>query len=250
MATIQTTLVTLGRWLGLLPHPERRKPRVKTATSLVSKSRSNPGRSFNGNMTVPVDPDLLALVEFGNSPRTVLPLMSVANPQVRPACRRLAANAGSTELDKGLESAMRLLMGVDRKLIRRVVLISDGEPTCAPAPLVGIAGRMGKEGIRLDCIGVGPPAGGQLLRTLAKLSYRGRHYSAGTFKALASAVLAHAESGCRHRFRGATVLLIDASGSMNGAMPQEPTRSRIQACREAAEAFVATQTRLYGHKVR
>lgn len=238
MINLQNTISKIGRWLKSL---RRRSPKAT--------ARQHSPLQVHRSKTIPVDPDMLALVEFGSAPRTVLPMTSVVNPQVIPACRQLTANAGGTALDKGLETAMQLLTTVDRKIIRRVVLISDGEPTCPAASLMSIAQRMAQQQIRLDCISVGPQAGSQLLHSLAKATYRGHFFAAGNFKALAGAVLKHVESGRRHRFRGATVLLIDASGSMNGPMPMEPRRSRIQACQEVAEAFVKAQRRLYGHKV-
>jgi Ca-activated chloride channel family protein len=108
--------------------------------------------------------DELALVTYATSAELVLPL-SRADEDTRARARRAIAGmqpTGGTNISGGLGLGADALAGAHSTL-RRIVLISDGEPTeglgsgiaVDPRPLVDFAGRRATEGTSITTVGVG-----------------------------------------------------------------------------------------------
>ena len=238
-----------ARALGIAPS---RAPRAKTSPQRTAPPKpistwvkSVAQRSGN---TIPVDPDFVGIIIFGTTATPILSLCNVDNPRAIAAINNVQANQGCTELGVGMQAAFQMLSGESLALIKRLVIISDGEATKTTL-IDQITGRCAARHIKIDCISLGEHAGGALLKSLSHKT-KGRFFTAKSLKELKKAVLRGVSKGGRHRFRGATCLLIDASASMNASMPADRSKTRIGACREACRDFIQTQIRLFGHKVR
>jgi uncharacterized protein YegL len=222
------------------------KPSALQRTKKRPSSWARPKLSRDGKANPhQVAPDFLGVVVFGSNATEALPLMSVGDDRVFPAIARISANAGSTQLDLGLQRAYTMLANMDKSLIKRVCVISDGEATCNLSALLAIAQKCKRANIRIDTAAIGN-SGEPILRAISKASAGGEFQHAKQFASLERAVIQCTPKNHLHRRRGATVLLLDGSASMNGSFGGQ---SRIDACKAIAKLFAQAQRRLYGHKV-
>lgn len=110
------------------------------------------------------DDDELALVTYSTAAELILPLAR-ADGDTRARARRAIASmqpTGGTNISGGLGLGADALAGAHTTL-RRIVLISDGEPTeglgsgitVDPAPLLAFAGRRASDGTSITTVGVG-----------------------------------------------------------------------------------------------
>ena len=128
--------------------------------------------------------DELALVTYSTAAELILPL-SRATDDVRGMARRAIAGmtpTGGTNISGGLGLGADALAGA-RTALRRIVLISDGEPTeglgsgivVDPRPLIAFAGRRADEGASITSVGVGLTFREDIMAGIASAG-RGNYY--------------------------------------------------------------------------
>ena len=128
--------------------------------------------------------DELALITYSTAADTVLPL-AYATEDTRAAARRAIATmtaTGGTNISGGLGLGADALTGAHTAL-RRIVLISDGEPTeglgsgitVDPRPLIAFAGRRADQGASITTVGVGLTFREDIMAGIASAG-RGNYY--------------------------------------------------------------------------
>jgi Ca-activated chloride channel family protein len=128
--------------------------------------------------------DELALVTYATSAELILPLAR-ATEETRAQARRAIASmqpTGGTNISGGLGVGADALVAA-RTSLRRIVLISDGEPTeglgagivVDPRPLLAFAGRRAGEGTSITTVGVGLTFREDIMAGIASAG-RGNYY--------------------------------------------------------------------------
>lgn len=128
--------------------------------------------------------DYIGLITFSDSAERVADLNKVQNIDVDWLQDRIKKikTGGGTQLYKGLETAYDQMMHYGGKGTRRVILLSDGQPTdhIPIDEFTRLASRMREKGISLISLGVGSKYNEDLLSSLAE-------QSGGTWQHLSSA---------------------------------------------------------------
>jgi Ca-activated chloride channel homolog len=118
--------------------------------------------------------DYIGLVTVSDTAERIVDLDKVSNIDINWLQDRIKniKAGGGTHLYSGLETAYEQLMHFKGKCIRRVILLSDGQPTDRiPADeFARLASRMREMGISIISMGVGPKYNEDLLSSLAELS--------------------------------------------------------------------------------
>lgn len=182
-----------------------------------------------------VAPDVLGIIAFSDEARPVLPLVSVIAPETLSAPLQLNAN-GNTNTTAALRMANKWLSRLPKHIVRRVTLISDGEPNRETDSLNQTVSMMRANYITIDSIYCGTsPTGAEVLRNISASTVGGHFHTATSFQALSDLVTSAAAR--LHRRQGATVILVDTSTSMEESMPGGGgTRigAAIKACQSVA----------------
>lgn len=124
--------------------------------------------------------DELALVTYSTGAELILPLSS-ASDEARAQARRAIAGmiaAGGTNISGGLDLGAQALATAHRS-VRRVVLISDGEPTEGlrePERLIALAGRRAADGPSITTVGVGLSFREELMAGIASAGRGNYHF--------------------------------------------------------------------------
>ena len=190
-----------------------------------------------------VPADWIGIIGFSDSAMPVLPLVEVIAPLALSAPSKLKAG-GMTNLTAGLRQAQSWLSCLQHGILRKVVIIGDGEPNEEVDALVPLISQMRDNYISIDTIYCGPE-GGQGQQTLAKISTAtvgGKANTAGNVEALKDLVSRGATR--LHKRQAATVILVDCSSSMNETMPGGTTR--IAAAIAACQAVVLIKRVAFG----
>lgn len=183
---------------------------------------------------IDVPPDLMGIVGFGTTARAVLPLTPVTAPVVLSAPAGLQAE-GNTNMTDALALALEMLSRLPKRVVRRLVLVGDGEPNVKTNLLAEAVANCRAAWISVDTIFCGSErAGEEVLRRISGATVGGSHFNAGSFAQLKDLIVTSAAR--LHRRQGATVVAIDCSISMNSLMPDGGTRigAAIAACQAAA----------------
>lgn len=190
-----------------------------------------------------VPADLIGIIGFADQAQAVLPLVEVIAPLALSAPAHLKAG-GVTNLTASLRLAKMWLTGLDRHILRKVVIIGDGEPNEEVGGLIPLISQMRDNYISIDTIYCGSE-GGQGQQTLANISTAtvgGKANTASSVEALKDLVSRGATR--LHKRQAATVILVDCSSSMNEAMPGGTTR--IAAAIAACQAVVLIKRVAFG----
>lgn len=191
-----------------------------------------------------VPADLLAVFTFASESNQLLPPTSINDARALEIPRNLSKlTGGGTNMAPALAMGRKLLAMSNRDLIKKIVIIGDGEANDA-ALCPSEAGLCRESYISIEAINVGGKDGGATLRSIAAMTVGGRYYEASTFQALSAALTGSAAR--RHLRRGITCVLVDVSGSMDWAMPSDPSRTRIQAVVDALTGLVITKRHCFG----
>ncbi len=201
------------------------------------KARYQPG------LVHAVPSDLIGIIGFSDSAMPVLPLVEVIAPLALSAPSKLKVG-GMTNLAAGLRQAQNWLSSLQHGILRKVVIIGDGEPNEEVDALVPLISQMRNDYISIDTIYCGPD-GGQGQQTLANISTAtvgGKANTASNVEALKDLVSRGATR--LHKRQAATVILVDCSSSMTEAMPGGTTR--IAAAISACQAVVLIKRVAFG----
>lgn len=156
----------VGVWVDVPPSKLDRVPlavalAIDTSGSMGGKPIEHARQAARKVVESLVDGDLVTLVSFDGQARTIM-----APTELTPASRRRAlatiaelSASGGTALHDGVKAAEMALLGVpDRYLVRRVMVISDGQATVGPTDptTLGNLAEVGmRHGIQVTALGVG-----------------------------------------------------------------------------------------------
>ncbi len=92
--------------------------------------------------------------------------------------------AGGTQMDDGINLSINMLNTIDASH-KRIILLSDGHPTCSHNQLVSVVKRCSGQGIKIDTIAFGDDAAEELLKWIAEVT-NGVYQKANTRQQLTS----------------------------------------------------------------
>lgn len=112
--------------------------------------------------------DLIGVVAFNNSARTVVDIGPNDRPEDTRARIESIGSGGGTNIGAGLRVAQAMLESVEANT-KHIVLLSDGE-SMNPEDLPGLSDELGRRGIKVSTIAVGDEADEQGMRGIAERS--------------------------------------------------------------------------------
>jgi Mg-chelatase subunit ChlD len=191
-----------------------------------------------------VPADLLAIYTFADKSNQLLPPTSINDARALEIPRSLPKlTGGYTNLAPAIAMSRKLLSMSNRSLIKKIVVIGDGE--ASDAALCPVEAGLCREAyISIEAINVGGKDGEATLRSIAAMTVGGRYFEAKTFQALTSALTGSVARN--HRRQGITAVLVDVSSSMDWVLPSDPSRTRIQAVVDALTGLVITKRHCFG----
>lgn len=185
-----------------------------------------------------VSVDQVALVKFSNpiNAGIVLPMGTVTRDEALTTPDLLTKNVGGkTHIIPAFKMAYDMLQELDSKTVRHICVVGDGELHDDREHLKNWIEFLRLGYISVSAINVGG-SGAATLKRLTEGTVGGKYWEAATVKELATAVC---QAPARlHKRVGATVLIVDESGSMLEPMPAQPCMRRIDAAVYATKHFV------------
>lgn len=122
-----------------------------------------------------LDPtDLVGVIEFNSTHRTVVPLGPNRDPEESAKRVRAISPGGGTNLYPALLEAGAMLRDVEAQ-VKLIIALTDGVSMGTPAMGQNIASRLERDGVRISTIAVGDGADVDTLRSIA-LAGGGEHY--------------------------------------------------------------------------
>ncbi|MBM4398282.1 MAG: VWA domain-containing protein, partial [Deltaproteobacteria bacterium] len=134
---------------------------------------------------------LLGVIAFDSQPYVILKPGPVGDASRAAAALAAITPSGGTDILKALRAARAMIEPV-RAVQRVVVLLTDGASN--PKDVVETAASMGREGVQVSTIAVGPEPDRQLLARVAEAT-GGRHYWARSAEAVPRLLLAEVTGG-------------------------------------------------------
>lgn len=192
--------------------------------------------------------DRVALVGFHDRAFVISALAEPGEPKLQQRALQLHARvAGSgTNIADGLRKSISLLRNSPNGVLRRIWLLSDGEPNIEPDAIFPVLADARRSYINVNTIGFGDSFDEKLLRRMAGATHNGRFFSVRNLRQLTAVLLADAKKNPlatrrRHRAEN-TVLAIDCSISMNWTMENT---TKIRVVEEAALQLLLYKQRLF-----
>jgi Mg-chelatase subunit ChlD len=195
--------------------------------------------------------DLIALAGFADKGYMILPPTPISAPGVRSRVDELTTGkrfrGGLTNLAAGLDIALPLLEKAKPDRIRKLIIVSDGEPNKQLEQLPLLAARARMANVRICAIHVGPAGSGNEIRRLTETTPGGWYTEARTVGSLASAIRKAASDTQAHRSsrKAVVVFAVDGSSSMSEPIDGSGT-SRIEALRKAIQDYLTVHVSNYG----
>jgi Mg-chelatase subunit ChlD len=198
--------------------------------------------------------DLIAIVGFADTAYPILMPTAMSLPGIRERVDQLTSpkyfRGGTTNLADGMERALGMLEKSHGR-VRRMLVISDGEPNVGVSLLPELAERAKRSHVSICTIfaGVG---NSPLLQSMSDKTKGGWHTTARKMAELAAAIRRAGQGAVgnwRSSKRGIMVICVDMSGSMAGDLSNEPGVSRIEACKAAIHGLLDHHAATYGVKV-
>jgi Mg-chelatase subunit ChlD len=192
--------------------------------------------------------DQIALVGFHDQAFVISSLAKPGDAKLQQRALQLHTKvAGSgTNITDGLRKAINLLKNSPHGVLKRIWLLSDGEPNRETDRLFAVLADARRNHINVNTIGFGDSFDENLLRRMAKATHNGRFFSVRNLRQLTAVLLADAKKkpvAVRRQHRAEnTVLAIDCSISMNWAMENT---TKIRVVEEAALQLLLYKQRLF-----
>jgi hypothetical protein len=212
-----------------LPQPSTMSPaHIAPPLQRALPSGRPAARPAHGLTAGASEQDYVGIVGFNGRAFPVLLPTPISDSGVVGRIRQLATpnrfRGGCTNLSAGLVLGLDWLARWRR--IRRIVVVSDGEPNVDTHLLADLAARARAERVSLCAIHIGDGANNPL-RDLARATVGGWFESVGSFVALGEAMhrAGEVDRGGNQR-RAVIVLLVDLSGSMATYFPGAPGAGR------------------------
>ncbi|HEX8639294.1 MAG TPA: vWA domain-containing protein [Pyrinomonadaceae bacterium] len=192
--------------------------------------------------------DQIALTAFHDSAFVVSSLAKPSEPKLQQLALQLhtKVSGSGTNITDGLRKSINLLRNSPRGVLKRIWLLSDGEPNRETESLFSILADARRNYINVNTIGFGDSFDENLLRRMAKATHNGRFFSVRNLRQLTAVLLADAKKNPiatrrEHRAEN-TVLCIDCSISMHGAMENT---TKIRVVEEATLQLLLYKQRLF-----
>lgn len=236
----------------VVPQPASR-PAPKT-TPVTRSPQHQGGASRPVGAPAAIRDDLIAIVGFADTAYPILMPTAMSLPGIRERVNQLTSpkyfRGGTTNLADGMERALGMLEKSHGR-VRRMLVISDGEPNVGVARLPELAERAKHSHVSICTIyaGVG---NSPLLQSMSDKTKGGWHTTARKMTELAAAIRRAGQGAVgnwRSPKRGIMVICVDMSGSMAGDLSNEPGVSRIEACKAAIHGLLDHHAATYGVKV-
>ncbi len=176
--------------------------------------------------------DQIAFVGFHDRAFVISSLAKPGDAKLQQRALQLHTKvAGSwTNISDGLRKSVNLLKNSPSGVLRRIWLLSDGEPNLEVNSIFPIIADARRNYINVNTIGFGDSFDENLLRRMAQATHNGRFFSVRNLRQLTAVLLADAKKNPvakrrQHRAEN-TVLAIDCSISMHGMM-ENTTKIRV-----------------------
>jgi Mg-chelatase subunit ChlD len=198
--------------------------------------------------------DRIAIVGFSDKAYTILLPTLMSEAGVRSRIDQLTGkyfrNPGLTNLAAGMEQGLAFLEKAPRGVVRKMVIIGDGEPNVGNERLAALADRARKSYVSICTIYAGQ-GNAPVFQSVCDKSVGGWKTSVTKLGDLAAALRRAGGSlgAGRSRRRAIIVVVIDMSASMSSGLAGEPGVTRIEACRKALHAMLDWHGATYGVKV-
>lgn len=192
--------------------------------------------------------DQIAFVGFHDRAFVVSALAKPGEPKLQQRALQLHAkvSGSGTNIADGLRKSIALLKNSPRGVLKRIWLLSDGEPNIEVNSIFPVLADARRNYINVNTIGFGDSFDENLLRRMAKETHNGRFFSVRNLRQLTAVLLADAKKNPvatrrRHRAEN-TVLTIDCSPSMNSGMENT---TKIRVVEEAVLQLLLYKQRLF-----
>jgi von Willebrand factor type A domain len=154
--------------------PQRQQsvcPVIDVSGSMEKESKMELAKRAALNLAKSLNPtDRIALVSFGTKAKVELSPTEVGDGSTLESALEAMQQGGSTALFDGLDSGAKLFKE-DSSPLKRVVLLSDGNPTVGPRGVGSykdLAEEMRKSGVRVLAVGVGEKYNERLMVAMAE----------------------------------------------------------------------------------
>lgn len=191
--------------------------------------------------------DRIGFVGFHDHAFVISPLANVGDPKLQQRALVLHTKPnGATNVTDGLRKSVNLLRNSPKGVLKRIWLLSDGEANIEQDRIFSVVADARRHYININTIGFGDSFDGKLLCRIAKSTHNGRFFSVRNLRQLTAVLLADAKKNPlvtrrQHRAEN-TVLAIDCSISMNGAMENT---TKIRVVEEAVLQLLLYKQRLF-----
>lgn len=139
---------------------------MKRAVMGSSRSQQSVANNSAASAIGVLDPsDMVSIISFSGSPKLVVPITTIDDPQAITDRIKSISSGGGTNLAPALQLAGEQLMSVESKT-KHIVVLSDGESQ-DPERLPSIANRLKAQGIKVSTITIGDEADEASMRLIA-----------------------------------------------------------------------------------
>jgi hypothetical protein len=210
-----------------------------TSPRVGSHSVSRGGRTYGC--------DQVGIVGFNTTAFPLVPPCPAFDHRLQAAIATLPSRCtGGTNLTAGLRESLALLKQAPSGYLRRLWLLTDGEPNCEVDGIFPAVADAGAAWVNINTIGFGDSYDRGLLERIAAGTHRGRFVPVQSLRELTDALLADqrpARAGGRWHHRAeVTVLALDLSPSMRGPMEG---RTKLAVVQEAVTRLLALKQRCF-----
>jgi hypothetical protein len=203
--------------MALFSHTSNRNQGRKNNHNYAGNGFTRPGRRYGA--------DMIGLGIFHDDYRLIANPVEAHNAKLQELITSLPDQVGGrgTNLTAGLLGAVRMADRAPAGCLRRVWVLSDGDPNTDVDGLYRAVDEARKRRININTIGFGNPGARQydpeLLKRISKATHNGRFVPVDSLRSLSRTLVGNQTSHHRrHHRQEITVMSIDCSLSMNTDM--------------------------------
>jgi Mg-chelatase subunit ChlD len=191
--------------------------------------------------------DQVGIVGFNTTGFPLVPPCPAFDHRLQAAITTLSSRcAGGTNLTAGLRESLTLLKQAPPGYLRRLWLLTDGEPNAEVDGILPTVADACAAWVNINTIGFGDSYNRGLLERIAVGTHRGRFVPVQSLRELTDVLLADQRSaragGRWHHRAEVTVLALDLSPSMLGPMEG---RTKVAVVQEAVTRLLAFKQRCF-----
>jgi Mg-chelatase subunit ChlD len=190
-------------------------------------------------------PDRVGLVGFHDAGFVITWPTHAHDAALQKSVQRLHDQIGSlTNITAGIRTAITLLKPAPFTVLRRLWLLSDGEPNCEVGAIESVVAQARRAYINVNTIGFGDRYNEQVLRRISAGTHRGQFVSVQGLRQLVDVLVRNSGSpaGRSHNRSEMTVIAIDLSASMREPMEG---RTKIAVVQEAILQLLLYKQRMF-----